>query len=122
MYFDNVGGDQLEAALARMRNCTAGSRSAALSSQYNDVEPPTGPRNFLSLLVNRVNVRGFIVLDHFGLMGEFLKEVGGYVASGEIKYRETVVEGIENMPDAFIGLFSGENTGKMLVRVGPDPA
>jgi NADPH-dependent curcumin reductase CurA len=120
VYFDNVGGDHLEGALARMRKFGRIALCGAVS-HYNDEEPPAGPRNWISLLVNRVNVRGFIVMDHFGLMGDFLTEVGGYVRSGEMKYRETVIEGIERMPDAFIGLLAGQNTGKMLVRVGPDP-
>ncbi len=121
VYFDNVGGDHLDAALGRMRNFGRIALCGAVA-QYNDETPPPGPRNIISLLVNRVNVRGFIVLDHFALMGDFLRDVGPLVADGSIKYRETIVDGIENMPDAFTGLLQGNNTGKMLVRVGPDPA
>jgi NADPH-dependent curcumin reductase CurA len=73
------------------------------------------------VLPKRLMLRGFIVMDHFNLLGQFLKEAGPWVQSGELKYRETVVDGIENMPGAFIGLLEGENIGKMLVRVGPDP-
>jgi NADPH-dependent curcumin reductase CurA len=120
VFFDNVGGDQLEAALRRMRTFGRIALCGAVA-EYNEETPPPGP-SLLPLLVNRVNVRGFIVLDHFGLMGDFIGEVGPYVRDGEIKYRETIVNGIENMPDAFIGLFSGENIGKMLVKVGDDPA
>jgi NADPH-dependent curcumin reductase CurA len=121
VYFDNVGADHLDAALGRMRLHGRIALCGAVAD-YNEEEAPPGPRNFpTTLIANRVNARGFLVMDHFGLMGDFLKEVGGYVRDGQIKYRETVVDGVENMPDAFIGLLSGQNTGKMLVRVGPDP-
>jgi len=70
--------------------------------------------------VNRVTVRGFIVMDHYDILPRFAQEVARHVKSGELRYRETVVEGIENMPEAFIGLLGGENIGKMLVKVGPD--
>ncbi len=119
VYFDNVGGDHLDAALGRM-NAFGRVPLCGMISAYNLDEPPPGPRNIASLLVNRVTVRGFIVLDHFDLLPRFTEEMGGYVKSGEISYRETVVEGIEQMPEAFIGLLEGENIGKMLVKVGPD--
>jgi len=89
-------------------------------SAYNLEEPPPGPRNIAALLVNRITVRGFIVMDHYDLLPRFAQEVAGYVKSGELRYRETIVEGIEHMPGAFIGLLAGENIGKMLVKVGPD--
>jgi NADPH-dependent curcumin reductase CurA len=87
-------------------------------SAYNLEELPPGPRNMASFLVNRLEMRGFIITDHFDRLADFQREVGGYVRSGELRYRETVVDGLENMPDAFIGLLRGENLGKMLVRVG----
>jgi NADPH-dependent curcumin reductase CurA len=116
VYFDNVGGDHLSAALARMRLHGRVALCGAVS-QYNQEAPPPGPDNFVSVLVNRLNIRGFIILDHYDRLGAFLSEVGPWVASGELKYRETIVDGIENMPDAFIGLLRGDNLGKMLVRV-----
>jgi NADPH-dependent curcumin reductase CurA len=116
VYFDNVGGDHLSAALARMRVHGRVALCGAVS-QYNEEAPPPGPDNFISTLVNRLNIRGFIIMDHFDRLRDFLAEVGPWVASGELKYRETVVEGIENMPNAFIGLLEGENIGKMLVKV-----
>ena len=121
VYFDNVGGDHLTAALGRMRR---GGRVAICGavSRYNEDGPISGPGNFGTVLVNRLSIRGFIVLDHFDLLGEFLGEVGGYVRSGQLRYRETILDGIENMPAAFIGLLEGDNIGKMLVRVGPDPS
>jgi NADPH-dependent curcumin reductase CurA len=65
-------------------------------------------------------LQGFIITDHVARFGEFLKEVGPWVRHGRLAYRETILEGIENVPTAFAGLFRGDNTGKMLVRVGPD--
>ena len=92
-----------------------------LVSAYNLEEPPPGPRNIAALIANRLTVRGFLVIDHYDLLPRFVQEVGGYVKSGELRYRETVVDGIEAMPGAFIGLLGGENIGKMLVKVGPGP-
>jgi NADPH-dependent curcumin reductase CurA len=120
VYFDNVGGDHLSAALARMRLHGKIALCGAIA-QYNEETPQPGPDNFLAVLPLRLTIRGFIVLDHFGLMGRFIDEVGGWVRSGELRYRETIVDGIENMPAAFNGLLSGDNIGKMLVKVGPDP-
>ena len=121
VYFDNVGGDHLSAVLGRMRVHGRIALCGAVA-QYNEEGPQPGPENFLAVLPLRLTIRGFIVLDHFGLMKDFLAEVGGWVRSGELRYRETIVEGIENMPSAFNGLLAGENIGKMLVKVGPDPA
>ncbi len=120
IYFDNVGGDHLSAALGRMRLNGRIAVCGAIS-RYNDETPPPGPDNFLSIIPNRLMIRGFLVMDHFGLLQEFLAEMGPWVKSGEVKYRETIMDGIESMPEAFIGLLEGENIGKMLVRVGPDP-
>jgi NADPH-dependent curcumin reductase CurA len=120
VYFDNVGGDHLEAALARMRVHGRIALCGAVA-QYNEEQPPPGPSTFIAVLPLRLNIRGFIVFDHGHLMKDFLTEVGGWVRSGELRYRETVVDGIERMPAAFNGLLGGENIGKMLVRVGPDP-
>ena len=91
-------------------------------AQYNEAQPQPGPDNVLAVLPLRLTIRGFIVLDHFGLMHQFIDEMGAWVGSGELRYRETIVDGIENMPAAFNGLLSGDNIGKMLVKVGPDPA
>jgi NADPH-dependent curcumin reductase CurA len=121
VYFDNVGGDHLSAALARMRVHGRIALCGAVA-QYNEEGPQPGPDNFIAVLPLRLTIRGFIVLDHYGLMGRFLEEVGGWVGSGELRYRETIVDGIENMPGAFNGLLAGDNVGKMLVKIGPDPA
>ena len=119
VYFDNVGGDHLDAALGRM-NGFGRIPLCGMISLYNLEGPPPGPRNMAAMLVNRVTMRGFIVTDHYDLYPRFAEEVAGYVNSGQMKYRETVVDGIERMPAAFIGLLAGENIGKMLVRTGPD--
>ena len=121
VYFDNVGGDHLSAVLGRMRTFGRIALCGAVA-QYNEEGPQPGPDNFMAVLPQRLTIRGFIVLDHFGLMGDFVDEVGGWVRSGELRYRETVLEGIESMPGAFNGLLAGDNIGKMLVKVGPDPA
>ncbi len=120
VYFDNVGGAHLEAALDRMNTHGRIPLCGAVSA-YNSEQLPPGPRNFGALLVRRLSITGFIIADHFDRIPEFLEEVGPYVSSGELRYRETVMDGIERMPEAFIGLLRGDNTGKMLVRVGPDP-
>jgi NADPH-dependent curcumin reductase CurA len=118
-YFDNVGGDQLEAALGAMRPFGRVIACGAIS-RYNDESPSPGPRNFGYVVTKRLRIEGFIVSDHSDRFRDFIAEVGPWVAGGEIQYRETILEGIERVPAAFAGLFRGENTGKMLVRVGPD--
>jgi len=114
-YFENVGGEILDAALARMN---AHSRIAVcgLISQYN-VTQPYCVKNFASILTNRIKVQGFIVSDRMELWAKALPELIGWVASGKIKYRETVAQGLENAPKAFIGLLKGENFGKQLVKL-----
>jgi hypothetical protein len=89
-------------------------------SRYNDARPEPGPRNLGFVVSKRLRLQGFIVSDHFDRFPAFLAEVGPWVAAGELQYRETVLDGIESVPAAFAGLFRGDNTGKMLVRVGPD--
>jgi NADPH-dependent curcumin reductase CurA len=117
VYFDNVGDDHLEAALGQMRDFGRIAMCGAISL-YNATELPPGPRSIPQIIRGRLTVRGFIVSDHFDRMGDFVRDVGGWVREGKIRYRETVVEGIENAPDAFIGLLRGDNTGKMVVHVG----
>ena len=118
IYFDNVGGDHLEAAIGAMR--THGRVVACGSiSRYNDAEPTPGPRNMFLVVTRRLRIEGFIISDHFDRFGEFVREATGWFADGRLQYRETVVDGIENAPKAFLGLLRGENIGKMLVKVGP---
>ncbi len=85
-------------------------------SQYNTTKPPPGPRNLGLAVPAALTLRGFIILDHLGRFADFMAEVGPWLADGSIRTRETIVDGIENAPAAFIGLLSGDNVGKMLVR------
>ena len=119
IYFDNVGGATLEAAIGALRPKGRVVACGAIS-QYNATEPPPGPRNLFLTVTKRLRIEGFIVSDHFDRFPDFLVDMGGWVRDGKVRYRETVVEGIENAPAAFIGLLGGENIGKMLVRVGGD--
>jgi NADPH-dependent curcumin reductase CurA len=119
VYFDNVGGEQLEAALTALRPFGRVVACGAIS-RYNDERPQPGPRNLGFIVSKRLRVQGFIVTDHSERFADFLRQVGPWVAEGKIECRETMLEGIENVPAAFAGLFRGDNTGKMLVRVGPD--
>jgi len=116
VYFDNVGGAQLEAALFALRDFGRVVACGAIS-RYNDERAEPGPRNLALVVSKRLRIQGFIVTDHSGRFREFVTEVGPWVRDGEIAYRETIVDGIENAPRAFVGLFHGDNVGKMLVRV-----
>ncbi|MBB4686644.1 NADP-dependent oxidoreductase [Amycolatopsis jiangsuensis] len=116
VYFDNVGGEHLEAAIASI-NLHGRIAVCGMISQYNATEPNPAPRNLMQLVAKRITMRGMLVLDHWHLREQFLSEVAPLVASGEIKYSETFVDGIRNAPQAFLGLLNGANTGKMLVRL-----
>jgi NADPH-dependent curcumin reductase CurA len=116
VYFDNVGGDHLEAALAVMRPFGRIALCGAISV-YNATEPAPGPRNLPAAIGRRLTLRGFIVSDHFDRFPDFVRDVGGWLREGKISYRETVVEGIERAPEAFIGVLRGENLGKMVVKL-----
>jgi NADPH-dependent curcumin reductase CurA len=116
VYFDNVGGEHLEAALsaasthARFVQC-------GMISRYNDEQPEPGPRNIALVVSKRLKLQGFIIGDHFDRAGDFFRDMSGWIREGRIKYRETCVDGIENAPRAFLGLLRGENIGKMIVRL-----
>ena len=117
VYFDNVGGPQLEAAIGAMRR---GGRIAVCGavSQYNAVELPPGPRNLFLLVGKRITMRGFIVGDHARRESEFRGEVGDLVASGRLKLAETVVDGgLEAAPQAFIDMLRGRHLGKVVVAL-----
>jgi hypothetical protein len=116
VYFDNVGGDQLEAALFALRPFGRVIACGAIS-RYNSTDPEPGPRNMAFVVSKRLRLQGFIVTDHQERFRDFLAEVGPWVASGQLQYRETIVDGLENTPAAFAGLFRGDNVGKMLVRL-----
>jgi NADPH-dependent curcumin reductase CurA len=119
VYFDNVGGAQLEAALFALRPFGRVIACGSISG-YNAERPEPGPRNLSLIVTKRLRVQGFIIMDHNDRYPAFLAEVAPWVRDGSIAYRETIVDGLERLPSAFAGLFRGDNLGKMLVRVGPD--
>jgi NADPH-dependent curcumin reductase CurA len=116
VYFDNVGGETLEAALSALR---VHGRIIACGgiSGYNEEKPRPGPANLFNLVTKRLTMKGFIVRDWLDRQDEFEKEVGGYFRAGKLKNKETVVEGIGQAAGAFLGLFEGKNVGKMVVKL-----
>jgi NADPH-dependent curcumin reductase CurA len=116
VYFDNVGGEHLEAAISRL-NVHGRVTICGMIAGYNDTEPTPGPRNMAMVIGKRLRLQGMLVNDHAALRPRFVQDVAGWLASGELKYHETVVEGMENGVDAFLGMLRGENTGKMIVSL-----
>jgi NADPH-dependent curcumin reductase CurA len=116
IYFDNVGGEILDAALARLARGARVIICGAIS-QYNATGPLQGPSNYLSLLVNHATMTGFVVSDYGDRYAEGAIEMAGWLAAGKLKSREDVAEGLETFPDTLLRLFSGENTGKLVLRV-----
>jgi len=119
--FENVGGRHLEAALEHM-NLSGRVVLCGMISLYNATEPEPGPRNLFYVTTKRLTIRGFIVSDHLEWRSQFLGKMRQWIGEGRIKWKETIVAGIENAPKAFLSLFKGENFGKMLVKISPDPA
>ena len=115
VYFDNVGGDHLDAAFAAARN-RARFVICGMIDTYNGGSPPSF-RYMMRIISARIRIEGFIFTDYMAEMPEFVREVGGMIADGRMTSRETVHDGLDAAPDAFLGLFSGGNMGKMLVRV-----
>jgi NADPH-dependent curcumin reductase CurA len=115
-YFENVGGDHLEAALDVLKPF---GRIAAcgMIARYNDEAPAPGPRNIIQVVGKSLKIEGYIVSNHFDMQGDFIRDLSAWMGAGKVKSRETVHEGIENAPAAFMGLFSGQNTGKMVVKL-----
>ncbi|MBW2368522.1 MAG: NADP-dependent oxidoreductase [Deltaproteobacteria bacterium] len=118
VYFENVGGVHLAAALEHM-NPFGRISLCGLISTYNAVRPPRWPASMIYILTKRLTMKGFIVGDFFDRYPEFQAEMGKWLQEGRIKWKETIVEGIEKAPKAFLGLFTGENIGKMIVKIGP---
>jgi NADPH-dependent curcumin reductase CurA len=116
VYFDNVGGGHLEAALMAARPFGRFALCGMIS-EYNNTDLGEGVRGLILAVGKSLTLRGFIVSFHMDLRDAFLAEVAPWIAAGKIQYRETVKEGIEQAPEAFLGLFKGENLGKMLVRL-----
>lgn len=115
VYFDNVGGEHLDAALALARQ-NARFAICGMIEGYNDAHP-TQLRYIMRVIAMRIRLQGFIYTDYLSKMGDFYRDMGGWIASGQVKGRDTIVDGLDQTPDAFLGLFSGANTGKMLVRL-----
>jgi len=115
VYFDNVGGDHLDAALALARK-DARFAICGMIEGYNEAQP-TCLKFIMRIIAMRIRLQGFIYTDYMGKMGDFYREMGGWIGSGQVKSRDTVAEGLDNTLDAFFGLFSGANTGKMLVKL-----
>jgi NADPH-dependent curcumin reductase CurA len=116
VYFDNVGGDILDAALTQLAR---GARIVICGaiSQYCNTTPIKGPSNYLSLLVNRASMKGMVVFDYTDRYAEAGREMAGWMAAGKLKSREHIVEGFETFPDTLLKLFKGENIGKLVLKV-----
>src|SRR5262245_42060505 len=120
VYFDNVGGEILDAVLAKLARGARIVLCGAISG-YNDFEHMTGPRNYINLIIYSASMRGFLVFDYFARFGEAIADLGSWAKAGKIKDQLDVVEGLENAPDALRRLFTGENLGKQLVKIA-DPS
>jgi hypothetical protein len=116
VYFDNVGGSILDAALAQIR---LGARIVICGaiSQYNNTGPIVGPSNYLSLLMNRATMKGTLVLDYADRYAQAGAEMAGWMAAGKLKSREDIVEGLATFPETLLKLFNGENSGKLMLKL-----
>jgi NADPH-dependent curcumin reductase CurA len=120
VYFDNVGGDHLEAALSTLHTHGRVAMCGAIA-HYNATEPPPGPRNLNLAIPKRLTLRGFIILDHQDRLPAMIADVSGWLRDGKLAHKETIVDGLDRAPGAFIDLLRGANTGKMLVRLQARP-
>src|SRR5262245_23977510 len=120
VYFDNVGGDILDAALA---NLALRARIALCGgiSRYNEEQLPPGPKNYFALILQRARMEGFILIDYVSQFGEAIQELAGWVTTGQIKHEEDIQEGFENAPKTFLRLFEGKNLGKQLLKIADPP-
>jgi len=119
VFFDNVGGDILDAALTRLARGARVVICGAIS-QYNNTTPVKGPANYLSLLVQRATMTGIVVSDYYPRAGQAMMEMGGWIRAGKLKTREDIVHGLDKFPKAFDMLFSGANHGKLVLQVAAD--
>ncbi|MBN3872202.1 NADP-dependent oxidoreductase [Nostoc sp. JL33] len=119
VYYDNTAGVILETVLQQI-NLGARIPLVGLISEYNATSTPSGP-NLMPLLIKRALIKGFLVSDYQHRFNDFLHDVSGWLQSGKLKYKEDVVDGLENAPGAFIGLLRGDNFGKLIVKVNDDP-
>jgi NADPH-dependent curcumin reductase CurA len=116
VYFDNVGGEILDAALTRITRDARIVICGAIS-QYNNTGPVKGPANYLSLLVNRASMKGMVVFDYADRYADAAREMAGWMAAGKLKSREYIVKGLDTFPETLLKLFKGENTGKLVLQV-----
>ena len=121
VYFDNVGGSILDAVLTKI-NLHARIPLCGLISTYNATEPVPGPYNYSKILMNRVRVQGFIILDYIPRWSEAISDLGQWLNQGKIKYALEVIEGLENAPKAILKLFDGNKKGKLIVKVSEEPS
>src|SRR5260370_2390841 len=116
VYFDNVGGDILDAALAQLARGARVVICGAIS-QYNSTTGIKGPSNYLSLLVNSARMEGFVVFNYAARYGEAAREMAGWMMAGKLKSKEDIVDGFQRFPEALLKLFRGENFGKLMIKV-----
>ena len=116
VYFDNVGGDILDAVLTQLARNARIVICGAIS-QYNNTDGVHGPKNYLSLLVNRASMTGMVVFDYADRYAQAGREMAGWMAEGKLKSREHIVEGLDTFPDTLLKLFKGENIGKLVIKV-----
>ncbi|EPG73404.1 oxidoreductase, zinc-binding dehydrogenase family protein [Leptospira fainei serovar Hurstbridge str. BUT 6] len=119
VYFDNVGGEILDAVMTRLAKHARIVICGAIS-QYNNTEAPQGPRNYMALLVSRARMEGFVVFDYEDRYAEAAREMSGWMAAGKLKSREDIVTGLSTFPDTLLQLFKGGNTGKLVIEVASD--
>lgn len=119
VYFENVGGSHLEAALSVM-NVNGRIALCGMIEQYNDTNPRPGPNNLMAAIVKSLKIQGFVVSSHYDLSDDFLKDMKNWIKNDKMKWKETIDKGIESAPNAFIKLFKGENFGKMLVELSEE--
>lgn len=116
VYFENVGGDHLQAALNVM-NPFGRIAACGMIASYNNAEPAPGPNNLMLIVGKKIRINGFIVWDQADMHAQFLTDMTTWIQEGKIVTRETIVDGLENSVDAFLGLFTGDNFGKMVVKI-----
>lgn len=119
--FENVGGAIMEEVLGRMNNFGRMPLCGMIST-YNATRPVAGPRNFTHILMHRIRVQGFIVIDYLHRMEECVRDLSGWLMEGKLKYKVHVDQGLENAPASVKKLFTGENDGKLLIQIAPEPA
>lgn len=120
VYFENVGGEHLDAAVGQMRPLGRIPVCGMISAYHSKGVRSEGVTSLSNMVYNRVTMRGFVATEFFDIRAQFLSDMRKWMAEGKLKYQETILEGIERAPDALIGLFTGLNTGKMLVRLAED--